>query len=398
MLLALAAIWGSSFMFIKVAVGEVTPGEVVFGRVLTGTLALLPAVPFLGGWGPTWAGLRRWAGPLLLLGIFNAALPFWLLAWSEKRLDSGLAAVLQASMPLFTALFAYWFTRSQRVTGMKLVGVFVGFLGVLLLVGVQPSGDILSALAVLLTALMYAGSSVYAGVVLRETPALVTSLGALGFATLATLPLGLTELPGQVPSWKVIGSIFALGAVGLSIAYLLYFTLIAGAGAPYAALVTYLVPALALFYGAVILDEPVTASAVGGLLLILAGVALGTGTVGSRRMAGLLDDHVERFNAGVRTGDWAPMVGGFADDAEMEFRGVPVGPFVGRDAIAEAYRVQPPDDELLVLEQRRVDGGIEARYAWRAEPEVAAGEMFLTPHDGSIRTLVITFDRGVTWN
>ena len=96
MLLALAAIWGSSFMFIKVAVREVTPGEVVFGRVLTGTLALLPAVPFLGGWRPTWAGLRRYAAPLLLLGIFNAALPFWLLAWSEKRLDSGIASVLQA--------------------------------------------------------------------------------------------------------------------------------------------------------------------------------------------------------------------------------------------------------------------------------------------------------------
>jgi drug/metabolite transporter (DMT)-like permease len=398
MLLALAAIWGSSFMFIKVAVREVTPGEVVFGRVLTGTLALLPAVPFLGGWGPTWAGLRRWAGPLLLLGIFNAALPFWLLAWSEKRLDSGLAAVLQASMPLFTALFAYWFTRSQRVTGMKLVGVFVGFLGVLLLVGAQPSGDILSALAVLLTALLYAGSSVYAGVVLRETPALVTSLGALGFATLATLPLGVSEWPSQTPSWEVIGSIVALGAVGLSIAYLLYFTLIAGAGAPYAALVTYLVPALALFYGAVFLDEPVTASALGGLLLILGGVALGTGTIGSRRMAGLLDDHVERFNAGVRTGDWEPMVGGFADDAEMEFRGVPVGPYVGRDAIADAYREQPPDDELRVLEQRKVDGRIEARYAWQAEPDVAAGELFLTPQDGAIGKLVVTFDRGVSWN
>src|SRR5262245_33770763 len=398
MLLALAAIWGSSFMFIKVAVREVTPGEVVFGRVLTGTLALLPAVPFLGGWGPTWAGLRRWAGPLLLLGIFNAALPFWLLAWSEKRLDSGLAAVLQASMPLFTVLFAYWFTRNRRVTGMKLVGVVVGFLGVLLLVGVQPRGDVLSALAVLLTALLYAGSAVYAGIVLRETPALVTSLGALGFATLVTLPLGVSELPSEAPSWKAIASIVALGAVGLSIAYLLYFTLIAAEGAPYAALVTYLVPALALVYGAVFLDEPVTASAVGGLLLILAGVALGTGTVGSRRMAGLLDDHVERFNAGVRTGDWAPMVGGFVDDAEMEFRGVPVGPFVGRDAIAEAYREQPPDDELLVLEQRKVEGGIEARYAWRSDPDDASGEMFLTPQDGSIRTLVITFDRGVSWN
>jgi drug/metabolite transporter (DMT)-like permease len=397
MLLALAAIWGSSFMFIKVAVREVTPGEVVFGRVLIGTLALLPAVPFLGGWRSTWAGLRRDAGPLLLLGIFNAALPFWLLAWSEKRLDSGLAAVLQASMPLFTALFAYWFARSQRVTGARLWGVVIGFLGVLLLVGAQPSGDVLSALAVLLTAVLYAGSSVYAGIRLRETPALVTSLGALGFATLATLPLGLTELPGQTPSGKAVGSIFALGAVGLSIAYLLYFTLIAGAGAPYAALVTYLVPALALVYGAVFLGEPVTASAVGGLLLILGGVALGTGVVGSRRVSGLLHDHVKRFNAGVRSGDWAPMVGGFTSDAEMEFEGVPVGPFVGRDAIAAAYREQPPDDELRLLEHRKVDGRIEARYAWLAEPDIAAGELILTPEAGSIRKLVVTFDRGVTW-
>jgi drug/metabolite transporter (DMT)-like permease len=127
--------------------------------------------------------------------------------------------------------------------------------------------------------LLYAGSTVYAGVRLREVPALVTSLGALAFATLATMPLGIAELPAEVPSWKTIGSIVALGAVGLSIAYLLYFSLIAGAGAPYAALVTYLVPALALVYGAVFLDEAVTASAVGGLALILAGVALGTGTL-----------------------------------------------------------------------------------------------------------------------
>jgi uncharacterized membrane protein len=238
---------------------------------------------------------------------------------------------------------------------------------------------------------------VYAGVRLRETPALVTSLGALGFATLVTLPLGLTELPGQTPSWKAIGSIFALGAVGLSIAYLLYFTLIAGAGAPYAALVTYLVPALALVYGAVFLGEPITASALGGLLLILGGVALGTGVVGSRRMGDLLHDHVERFNAGVRSGDWEPMVGGFTDDAEMEFRGVPVGPFVGREAIASAYREQPPDDELRLLDERRVDGRIEARYAWLAEPQVAAGELILTPENGSIRKLVITFDPGVSW-
>jgi hypothetical protein len=112
----------------------------------------------------------------------------------------------------------------------------------------------------------------------------------------------------------------------------------------------------------------------------------------------LLDDHVGRFNDGVRTGDWEPMVGGFAEDAAMEFRGVPVGPFVGRDAIAAAYQEQPPDDELRVLEQRQANGRIEARYAWLAEPDVPAGELILTSEDGAIRKLVVTFDRGVTWD
>jgi steroid Delta-isomerase len=147
----------------------------------------------------------------------------------------------------------------------------------------------------------------------------------------------------------------------------------------------------------------VTGTDLGGLALILAGVALGTGTVRLRRLdsglvSGVLDDHVERFNAGVRTGDWGPMVDGFGKDAEMEFRGVPVGPFVGRSSIAAAYREQPPDDELRVLEQRQVDGRIEARYAWLAEPDVAAGEILLTAAGGEIRKLVVTFDRGVAWS
>jgi steroid delta-isomerase len=115
-------------------------------------------------------------------------------------------------------------------------------------------------------------------------------------------------------------------------------------------------------------------------------------------VADLLDDHVERFNAGVRSGDWEPMVETFADDAEMEFRGIPVGPFAGRDAITAAYREQPPDDELSILERRDTPGRVEARYAWLAEPDVAAGELFLTHDDGTIRKLVVTFDRGVTWD
>jgi drug/metabolite transporter (DMT)-like permease len=279
MLIVLAAIWGASFMFIKVAVEEVTPGEVVFGRVLIGALALLPAVPLLIGWRRLFAQLRRYVFPLVVLGVFNASVPFWLLAWGEKRLDSGLAAVLQASTPLFTALIAFGFSHSDRVTGARLLGVVIGFLGVVLLVGAQPSGDVLSALAVLGSALCYAGSALYAGVRLLEAPPIVTSLGTLVVATLATLPLGVAQFPDQVPSWEAIGSIVALGALGLSVAYLLYFAIIAGAGASYAVLVTYLVPALALGYGAVLLDEPITASALGGLALILLGVGLGTGTL-----------------------------------------------------------------------------------------------------------------------
>jgi drug/metabolite transporter (DMT)-like permease len=285
MLIALAAIWGASFMFIKVAVEELAPGEVVFGRVLVGTLGLLPAVPFLIGWRRLFAELRRYGRPLLVLALFNASLPFWLLTWSEKRLDSGLAAVLQASTPLFTALLAFGFSRGDRIGGARLFGVLVGFLGVVLLVGAQPSGDVLSALAGLLTAACYAGAALYAGRGLAGAPAVVTSLGTLAIATLTMLPFGIAQLPDHLPSWKAIGSVVALGSLGLSVAYLLYFGLIAGAGASYAVLVTYLVPALALGYGALFLGEHVTASAVVGLLLILVGVALGTGTLRQPRRA-----------------------------------------------------------------------------------------------------------------
>jgi hypothetical protein len=92
------------------------------------------------------------------------------------------------------------------------------------------------------------------------------------------------------------------------------------------------------------------------------------------------------------------MLESFAEDAEMEFSGIPVGPFAGREAIAAAYREQPPDDELRILERRDSPGRVEARYAWLAEPDVAAGEMFLTSEGGGIRKLVVTFDRGVSWD
>lgn len=266
-------------MFIKVAVRELTPADVVFGRVLVATLALLPAVPYISGWRPLIAELRRFAWPLILLAISNVVFPFWFLAWSEKRLDSGLAAVLQASMPLFTALLAFAFLRAERIGGSRLVGILLGFVGVVLLVGTQPRGDVLSALAVLVTAFLYAASALYAGARLKEASPIAISLGTLAVATIVILPVGVAQAPSAMPSWKAIGSVVALGSLGLAVAYLLYYALITRAGASYAALVTYLVPALALGYGAAFLGEAVTETAVGGLVLILIGVAFGTGVV-----------------------------------------------------------------------------------------------------------------------
>jgi steroid delta-isomerase len=107
---------------------------------------------------------------------------------------------------------------------------------------------------------------------------------------------------------------------------------------------------------------------------------------------GILEDHVERFNAGVRSGDFTRILENFADDATMAFEGVPVGPFVGRDAVAHAYRDQPPDDELDVLDSRRDGHTIVAGYAWRREPERRAGELRLTVESGRITRLVVTFE------
>jgi drug/metabolite transporter (DMT)-like permease len=201
----------------------------------------------------------------------------------ETRIDSGLAALLQACAPLFTALLAVFFFRGERVSGQRLLGVLVGFGGVALLVGAVPSGSVVGALAVVLTGLCYAASSLVGGRHLTSVPPATIAFGTTTIAAVITLPFGLAQLPGSVPGWKVIGSVVTLGVVGLGVAYVLYFALITGAGASRAILVTYLVPPMALFYGATVLDESLKLSDLAGLALILLGVTLGMGVVQSRR-------------------------------------------------------------------------------------------------------------------
>jgi drug/metabolite transporter (DMT)-like permease len=281
LLLCLSAIWGSSFLFIKLGVDQLEPSAVVLGRLVIGVLVLLPLVVIRGG------GLRPLRGhvlPLVILGALNNAVPFWLLGFAETRLDSGLTAVIQAAAPIFTVLLAGRIDPSQRVRGVRLVGIAIGFVGVALLVGVQDGGQVAAALAVVGTALCYAASVLFAGRTMKTLPPLLVSVGQLGCAAILIAPIGLAQLPSEAPSTKTIAAVVALGALGSGIAYLLYFAIIASAGASRAILVTYLVPAFALFYGAVFLDEEISVSALGGLALILGGVALATGVARRRAL------------------------------------------------------------------------------------------------------------------
>jgi len=178
---------------------------------------------------------------------------------------------------VFTVVLAARIDRSQRVRGTRLVGIGVGFLGVVLLVGIQEGGQLVGALAVIGTAACYAVSVLVAGRTVRSLPPLQVSIGQLAAGTLIIAPFGLAQLPSEPPSAGTIAAVVALGALGSGVAYLLYFALIASAGASRAILVTYLVPAFALVYGAVLLDEPVATSSLVGLALILGGTTLATG-------------------------------------------------------------------------------------------------------------------------
>jgi drug/metabolite transporter (DMT)-like permease len=279
MLLALSAIWGSSFMWIKIGVRELSPAALVLGRVGIGALTLIPVVLVALGPRRALAELRRYWRPLFIVGALNVTLPFWLLSWGETRIDSGLAAIIQAVAPIFLAVLALLFVPSERVAGWRLVGLLVGFAGVGLLVGVQKGGDVLAALAVALAALCYAGGILYAGRRLSRVQPMVIALGSMATATVLVLPNGIAQAPSSMPSAETIAAVLVLGVVCSAIAYLLYYAIMAGAGASRAILITYLVPAVAVFYGAVFLSEPVTASSLVGLVLILGGVALGTGAV-----------------------------------------------------------------------------------------------------------------------
>jgi drug/metabolite transporter (DMT)-like permease len=286
LLLIVGGIWGASYLFIKVAVREIEPTAMMDLRLLLAAAVLLPFLALRLGLEGSVREIRSTGAGAFILGVSNMAFPFVLIAWGEKHIDSGVAAIANATVPIFVAILAIRFNPSERVRGLRLVGVGLGLVGVGVLTGLDPQGGwwgVAGTLAVVAASLSYASANLYAQHRFPQTSPLIYTTASTLAAALVLLPLALVQLPEHVPSWKALGSVAALGIAGTALALLFYYAMLNRYGASRSSLVTYLLPPFALVYGVAFLDERMTLSALLGLLLILAGVALGSGLFGLAR-------------------------------------------------------------------------------------------------------------------
>lgn len=279
MLIALSVLWGGSFFFVGVAVREVPPLSLVLARVGIAALALWAVLAVTGARMPRVPGL--WAA-FLGMGLLNNALPFALIVWGQQHIASGLAAILNATTPLFTVLVAHLLTADERLTPAKAAGVAMGLLGVALMLGTEVLAGLglggAAQLACLAAALSYALAGVFGRRFRRMgVPPLASAAGQVTASSLILLPLALmVEQPWALPvpgaaSWAAM---LGLGLFSTALAYILYFRILAAAGATNLALVTFLVPVSAILLGALVLGERLEPRHFGGMALIGAGLAL----------------------------------------------------------------------------------------------------------------------------
>jgi drug/metabolite transporter (DMT)-like permease len=276
LLITLAAIWGASYMFIEVALRDFEPTTMMAARLVIAVLFLGALMAIRGILGR----LRRVGWRAFALGVINSAVPFTLIAWGQEHIDSGVAAIANATVPLFVAILAIWLAHSERATGIRVVGIGLGLVGVAVLAGAQPAVDawaVVGTLAVVAASVSYA----LAGLLLQRQTARVDpitlSMATMVGASIALVPFGIAQAPSELPGWKPAGSVLALGIVGTGIGILIFMKMLGDFGTLRAGFVTYLMPVTALLYGAFLLDEVITGWMIVGLALILGGVALGSG-------------------------------------------------------------------------------------------------------------------------
>lgn len=278
LLLALAALWGGSFFFFKVLVAVIPPFTVVLGRVGIAALALNLLLFARGGallLAPTlWLRLG-------LLGILNNVIPFSAIAFGETRIASGVAAILNATTPVFTIIVAHFLTHDEKMRWGKVVGIVLGFCGVGLLIGPallgrsSGQGAAIGEIACLGAALSYGFGGVY-GRRFGGMPPMKIAAGQLGASTLIVLPLSLTfDRPWALPpfSLSVWGAFCGIALLSTALAFVLYFRLLATTGATNLSLVTFLLPVMALILGICLLGEGLKWNALAGLGVIGLGLA-----------------------------------------------------------------------------------------------------------------------------
>jgi drug/metabolite transporter (DMT)-like permease len=282
--IVMSALWGLPYLLIKVAVAELEPSLLVFLRLAMAAVVLVPiAIAAHAFRGIT----RRWRR-LTVIAVIGIVLPFLLIAYGEQHITSSLAALLIASDPLFIVVLALAFDASERPGGLRLIGLILGLVGVAVLFGLDVGGDALGVVGgamVLGAAVCYAVSALLVKT-LSDVPRLGSVTVTLGMAAVVLAPVGLLHLPSHAPGPATVASVLTLGLVCTALAYVLYYTLIADAGATRASIITYLNPAVAVLLGVLVLGEPVTPGTLAGFGLILLGCALATGALfAPRRLA-----------------------------------------------------------------------------------------------------------------
>lgn len=278
MLVALSLLWGGSFFFIGIAVKELPPVTIVTLRVSLAATALLIVCRIMGLHLPRqWAVWRAFFG----MGLLNNIIPFCLIVWGQTHIASGLASILNATTPLFTVIVAHFLTADEKMTGNKLAGVLIGFAGVATMIGPAAFGGAISGLwgqvAILGAAISYS----FAGIFGRRfkamgVPPLMTATGQISSSTLMLIPAALLiDKPWTLamPSLGTWGALIGIALLSTALAYLIFFRILATAGATNLALVTFLIPVSAILLGSLILGEQLEIKHFAGMAMIAAGLA-----------------------------------------------------------------------------------------------------------------------------
>jgi drug/metabolite transporter (DMT)-like permease len=272
----LGAIWSSSFMWIKIAVQEIGPITLVAFRALFGLLFGIAVILVQRVQLPR--HFNAWV-PLLLLGLTNVAIPFFLISWGEQSIDSAVASILDATVPLFTIVIAHYLLHDDKMTLPKVLGLLIGFAGVVILMSKDigaSTGSVLGQAAVILASAFYAGSAVFARKTTEDTPGILRSAGPLVSATVVMwLATFLVERPVEIPQLGITWvALLFLGIIGSGFAFVLAYYLIHEIGPTRTSMVTYLFPLGGVILGVTFLHEQLTWQLVAGAMLIIASLAV----------------------------------------------------------------------------------------------------------------------------